>query len=376
MAATQPMTNDQYTPVTEFVPSPPRWFKGADDGFHLAYELLVTNTSPIPLTVASVEVLDADRRSSLAVLGGDELTAAMSSLADSSTPATTLAPSAVGVVWFELAFADQAAIPRAIEQQVTVNLPPEYAAVFASTTTGSRAEVDLRPPVVLGPPVLGSRWLAAGSCCDGPHRRALQSINGQLYLSQRFAIDFNLLDAQGRIADGDLGVNANHAGYGQPVFAVADATVASTVDGIPDQIEGNHYSITVENVTGNSIILDLGDGRYTFYAHLRPGTVAVQPGQHVQRGQQIGELGNSGSSHGAHLHFQVMDGPSAIGANGLPYVFDGFDLTGHGPPLAELAELYEAGQPLPIDASGAGPRQDALPLGGDELTFHGPEQLP
>jgi murein DD-endopeptidase MepM/ murein hydrolase activator NlpD len=297
----------------------------------------------------------------------------MSSIADLSTPTTVLPPSTVGVVWFDVSFADQAAIPHAVEQQVTVDLPLEYASVFAAATTGGRAEVDLRPPVVIGPPLRGSGWLAAGSCCDGPHRRALQSVTWQLYLSQRFAIDFNLLDAHWRIAAGELSVNTNHAGYGQPVFAVAEATVESAVAGIPDQIEGDHYAVTVENVTGNSVILDLGDAHFAFYAHLRPGTVTVRPGQHVQRGQQIGELGNSGSSHSAHLHFQVMDGPSVLTSDGLPYAFD---LTGHGPALAELEERYEAGQPLPIDTSGAGPRRDALPLGSDELTFPGREQLP
>jgi hypothetical protein len=373
MAATQPTADEQYTPVIQSVPSPPHWFKGADDQFHLAYELLLTNTSPLPVSVASVEVLDADQESSLAVLSGDQLTAAMSLLANGSPPTTTLPPSTVGVVWLELSFADQAAIPPAVEHRVIVELPPEYDTVVPAAATGGRAEVDLRPPVVLDPPVRGPRWLAAGSCCDGPHRRAFQSINGQLYLSERFAIDFNVLDAQGRIAAGDLSVNTNHAGYGQPLLAVADAMVVSTVDGIPDQIEGAHYPITQQNISGNSVILDLGDGRFAFYAHLRPGAIAVQPGQHVQRGQQIGELGNSGSSTGAHLHFQVMDGPSALAANGLPYAFDRFELTGHGPPLTDLQALYEARQPVPIDASGAGPRRDALPLGGDEVTFPGSE---
>jgi murein DD-endopeptidase MepM/ murein hydrolase activator NlpD len=94
-------------------------------------------------------------------------------------------------------------------------------------------------------------------------------------------------------------------------------------------------------------------------------------GERVRRGQQIGELGNSGGSHGAHLHFHVMDGPSPLAADGLPYAFDAFVLTGHGPPLAEIGALYEGGLPLPIDARDTGPRQDALPLGGDVVTFPG-----
>ena len=89
--------------------------------------------------------------------------------------------------------------------------------------------------MVLGPPVTGARWVAVGSCCDGPHRRAVQAIDGELHLAQRFAIDFNRLDADNRIFAGDQARN-ELPGYGQPVLAVADATVVSSVDRYPDQI--------------------------------------------------------------------------------------------------------------------------------------------
>jgi hypothetical protein len=366
------ITDEQFTPVIQSIPSPPRWFKGTDDRVHLVYELLLTNTIAVPVAVTAVEVVDAGRGATVATLRAEALSAAMSLLAGDDAPAAVLPPSTVGVVWFDLPFADQTALPSAIAHRVTIELPAEVAWPASITDTGGRAGVDLRPPVVLGPPLYGPRWVAAGSCCDGPHRRSFQAIDGRLFLSQRFAIDFNLLDLQGRIAADDLSVNANHAGYSQPVFAVADATAVDAVDRFPDQIEGDHYPITLENVTGNRVILDLGEGRFAFYAHLRPGTVAVRGGERVRRGQQIGELGNSGNSHGAHLHFHLMDGPSALAADGLPYEFDAFDLTGHTPPLEELVELYEAALPLPVDPRGAGPRRDALPLGGDVITFPGP----
>ena len=43
------------------------------------------------------------------------------------------------------------------------------------------------------------------------------------------------------------------------------------------------------------------------YAHALPGTVAVKPGDHVEKGQVIAKLGNSGNSGAPHLHFQLSD---------------------------------------------------------------------
>jgi murein DD-endopeptidase MepM/ murein hydrolase activator NlpD len=97
--------------------------------------------------------------------------------------------------------------------------------------------------------------------------------------------------------------------------------------------------------------------------------VTVKEGDRVSRGQQIGELGNSGSSDGPHLHFHVMDTPSALASDGLPYVFAAFDQTGTIPPLAEALTYYEKQEPMPISTDGAGPRQDELPLGSDVVTF-------
>ena len=64
-----------------------------------------------------------------------------------------------------------------------------------------------------------------------------------------------------------------------------------------------------------------------------------------------------------------MDRPSGQVADGLPYVFDAFQLIGRTPPLAEVIELDQAQQPIPLDTRGAGPRRDALPLGADVVTF-------
>ena len=368
-----PRADFQYTPLLPSVLSPPRWFRGTDEQIHLVYELVLTNAFPVPVEVSSLQVVDADSREVVGTLTGEALTTAMSLLISPDTPTTSLPAGTVGVIWVDLPLPDQEHLPAAIDHHLTVTVPPGLPVPPTIVETGGASRVDRRPPVVLGPPLAGARWVALGSCCDGPHRRAVQAINGELHLAQRFAIDFNRLASDDRISTGDPTLNTSYPSYGQPVLAVAEATVVTVIDRYPDQVPDAPTGVTLENAEGNHVILDLGDGRYALYAHLKPGSITVQEGERVQQGQVIGELGNTGSSTGPHLHFHVMDSPSGLVADGLPYVFAAFELSGQVPPLAELLELHQAQAPVPIDSNASGPRQDALPLGRDMVRFPTPD---
>ena len=130
--------------------------------------------------------------------------------------------------------------------------------------------------------------------------------------------------------------------------------------------------MTLQQADGNYVILSLGHGRFAFYAHLKPHSIRVHPGQRVRRGQVIGRLGNSGSSSGPHLHFQLMDRPSALASDGLPFVFARFRFDGRIPPLdASLQTTVNAGRPVPVDRAGAERRVDEFPLGRDVVSFAG-----
>ncbi|MYY10589.1 peptidoglycan DD-metalloendopeptidase family protein [Streptomyces sp. SID4919] len=54
---------------------------------------------------------------------------------------------------------------------------------------------------------------------------------------------------------------------------------------------------------GNNVVIKMHDGTYTQYAHLL--SVAVQAGQAVTTGQQIGISGATGNVTGSHLHFEA-----------------------------------------------------------------------
>jgi murein DD-endopeptidase MepM/ murein hydrolase activator NlpD len=55
---------------------------------------------------------------------------------------------------------------------------------------------------------------------------------------------------------------------------------------------------------GHHVIIQHGYGYETLYAHMN--RVIVKPGEKVKRGQVIGYVGNSGTSTGPHLHYEVL----------------------------------------------------------------------
>src|SRR5215212_1195575 len=275
-ATPTPSTPDtQLTALLDSVLSPPRWFTGTDEQVYLVYELLLTNAIPVPVTLSTVEILDADSGVTLARLTGEDLLAAMSLATSPDTPAVVLPPSTVGVVWLDVPLASAADIPAAVAHRLTIDPLPGVPIpdAWLSYTTASVA-VDQRPPVALGAPLTGSGWAALGSCCDGPHRRVLIAGDGQWYLAQRFAIDFNQLDAQNRPGVGDPTLPTSFPTFAQPVLAVANATVVEAVDRYPDLLVGQaREDVTPDTAGGNRIVLDLGDGRFAVYAHLQAGSI-------------------------------------------------------------------------------------------------------
>ncbi|MGI5339313.1 M23 family metallopeptidase [Streptomyces sp. CA-181903] len=77
---------------------------------------------------------------------------------------------------------------------------------------------------------------------------------------------------------------------------------------------------------GNAIVIKHDDNTYSQYAHL--SSVAVQVGQSVTAGQQIGLSGSTGNSSGPHLHFEIRTTPN-YGSSVEPLGF----LSGHGEKL-------------------------------------------
>lgn len=91
------------------------------------------------------------------------------------------------------------------------------------------------------------------------------------------------------------------APVGTPIYAAADGTV--TLAG-----RSSGY--------GNRITISHGNGLSTLYGHMYDNGLLVSAGQKVKRGQKIAVVGNFGRSTGPHLHFEVLNGGSAVNPMG------------------------------------------------------------
>ena len=119
---------------------------------------------------------------------------------------------------------------------------------------------------------------------------------------------------------------------------------------------------TPDNAGGNHVVLDIGEGRFAAYAHLQAGSVTVKPGDRVTRGQHVANAGSSGTSGGPHLHFQVTDRPSVVWADGMPYVFNAFELTGQTPALVDVLPYYDTSSRFPSPPNAPGRATTNSPL--------------
>ena len=94
------------------------------------------------------------------------------------------------------------------------------------------------------------------------------------------------------------------------ILAFADGVVTSM------QKTGRQYG------TGCYVRIKHSNGLYTLYYHLKSGTICVNVGDKVKKGQKLGIIGTTGKSTGIHLHFQIDKGSSKTSINPYDYLFN------------------------------------------------------
>ena len=157
---------------------------------------------------------------------------------------------------------------------------------------------------------------------------------------------------------------------GVPVIAAAPGVVLGRRDGMPDIAVTDARAPDVEGrECGNGVSIDHGDGWTTQYCHMAQGSIAVEVGQEVERGETLGEIGLSGSSEYPHVHMSVRrdgepvdpfdvalgtcgEGPGEpLWAEPLDYVSTGVIAAGVLDRVPEYDEVKAGLDPPPGDAA-------------------------
>ena len=330
----------------------PRPVTTSDARNHLVYELIAFNDTAGSACLEAVEVSLPSTGAEPLILEGDSLRAAMLSAEGRNT--TCIAGGSAAVLFVDVALEPEQALPERLEH------------AFISTESNWMVEaapvaVVAEEPVTLSPPLAGGNLLAGNGCCRSAHSNALVMIKDEFYLAQRYAIDFVRVE-ENKTFSGEASENESYFLYGAEVLAVGAGSIVEVRDEVAENVPTEPLPpATIESATGNYVLQQLGDGRFALYAHLQPGSLRVRAGDEVEPGQVLGLVGNSGNSSEPHLHFHVTDAASPLGANGLPYVFDQFELTGR----LNVAGIVRTVSPV----SPSEPHQAELPLDGDVLAF-------
>jgi hypothetical protein len=366
---------ERFTPliIRSLAPNPVP-VPGSDGKVHVGYELEVLNAAPRPATLTTVETLAGGPDGAVvSTLRGAEIVASSILVADYAlppVPATSVPPGRTVLLILDAMFSSRAAVPDTLSHRISAtygtfepnqgdfaqnNFPAR------SVEQGGELRIGSGEPIVIRPPLRGDSWVAVNGCCGlSPHRGAMLPVGGRINGAERYAIDWAKFDLRARpIVDLSAGTQATFVGdpkrnesyftFGQPVQAVADGSVVSVVENLPEAPPREFLSLPLADLGGNRVVIEHADGVHSFYAHLETDSVSVRPGETVRAGQQIAAAGNSGNTSESHLHFHLMDGPDPLTAVNIPWVLDGFTFEGDVNPEA-------------VDTARAGPRENEFPL--------------
>ena len=139
---------------------------------------------------------------------------------------------------------------------------------------------------------------------------------------QRYAYDFVITDEEGSTHDGSGGLESFYC-FDEPILAPADGIVVRAKDGHRDHHRTTGWVDPLQyRLAGNYVVIKHAENEYSFLAHLKKGSICVEPGEAVDQGQEIGCCGHSGNSSEPHLHFHVQDHSVPYVGAGLPIMFE------------------------------------------------------
>jgi hypothetical protein len=212
----------------------------------------------------------------------------------------------------------------------------------------ARTEVSVYPVVykqktTLVLPFAGTSLVTEGHDLLTHHRRNFPSTHpliqqiGITGNNSRFAYDFVLVDDELKMFKNSPHSNEDFFCWRKPVLCPGDGKIISVANDLPDNEFNKPPLFDVEahirepeksmkQHLGNHAIIDHGNSEFSVLVHILKGSVQVNAGDKVIKGELIGRVGTSGDSFFPHIHYQFQDGKSLLNSEGLPSKFESFDL--------------------------------------------------
>ncbi|MFV5703712.1 M23 family metallopeptidase [Flavobacterium sp. XS2P12] len=144
----------------------------------------------------------------------------------------------------------------------------------------------------------------------------------------RYAYDFVVLNSEGEQFINKGENNTDWFGFETKVIAVANGEIVAIET---NQKDDKTFDIpALKNnplaLYGNYVVIKHNEGIYSLYGHLKNNSsINFKAGDKIKKGEQIGEIGTSGSSFFPHLHFEIRN---TVGheSEGLPSYFNNYYL--------------------------------------------------
>ena len=171
------------------------------------------------------------------------------------------------------------------------------------------ADYKDKTPLIL--PVSGAWTVYQGGDSVGENYHAAT-------IDERSAYDLCFLK-DGLLYSGDGSKSEDFAGFGQPVRAPGAGKIVSAIDQYADNTPGK--SNDTDPKSGNSIVIDHGNGEFSMLAHLKSGSLKVKTGDTVKAGDVIAQLGQSGDAPIPYLDYHLQNTAVWGKGKGLPIQF-------------------------------------------------------
>jgi murein DD-endopeptidase MepM/ murein hydrolase activator NlpD len=145
--------------------------------------------------------------------------------------------------------------------------------------------------------------------------------------NQRFAFDLLAVGEDGKTQRRDGTRNEDYYAFGREVLAPADGTVVEVIEGVYDNAPG---SMNPYSAVGNCVVIQHREEEVSVLAHFKQGSIVVKVGDKVNRGQLLGQCGNSGNSSEPHVHYHLQNSPVLQDGLGIKCIFQKVVVTEDG----------------------------------------------